>query len=53
MLIEAAKLWDQALCVFPVDLDRTGDEEVLLLTCTRLPIVRFRNRDNKSKPSGP
>jgi hypothetical protein len=53
VLIEAAKLWDQALCVFPVDLDRTSNEEILLLGCTRLPIVRLRNRDNKSKPSGP
>ena len=53
MFIEAAKLWDQTLCVFPVDLDRTSDEEILLLGCTCLPIIRFCNRDNKSKPSGP
>jgi len=53
VFIEAAKLWDQALGVLPVDLDRTGDEEILLLTCTRLPIVWLRNRNNKSKPSGP
>jgi hypothetical protein len=53
VLIETPKLWDQALCVFPVDLDRTGDEEILLLACTRLPIVRLRDRDNKSKPSCP
>jgi hypothetical protein len=53
VLIKPAKLWDQALCVFPVDLDRTSDEEVLLLGCTCLPIIRLCNRDNKSKPPGP
>jgi len=53
VVIEATQLWDQTLCILPVDFDRTGDEEILFLARTRLPIVRLRDRHNKSEPSGP
>lgn len=52
-LIEPCKLWRLATCVFAINLDQAGDEELLFLVRLRLPVVWLAERDNEAHVASP
>jgi hypothetical protein len=52
-LLEPEKLWSPAASVFSVDLDETGNKELLFLICLGLPEVRLAEGDLEPSVAGP
>lgn len=53
LLIEPGELGSLAACIFAVDLDQAGYEELLFLVCLRLPVVLLAKRDDEANVSRP
>jgi hypothetical protein len=53
VLIETPQLRYLALGIFTIDFDRTRNEEVLLLGCPGLPVIRLRDGHSESHASCP